>query len=920
MPQLQTPILASLLQTTTRAVLRRPVVVLVAACALALLAILVTALELGFHTSRLDLLNPKSSYNKLWIDYIREFGATDDVLVVVEGDTEAHVVSALNEVATVLERETRHFRSILHPQVDLSAVRSKGLHYLESEKLAAIEQFVTEAKPIVDGGWTQLCVGNMAQTMHRRLAMASQDPTGRSRSRVELEVDQWAQSLQQAFAPNPRFMTPWPEAFESYLPEELAANRHFLMADGKMGIVLLQLCNETGKDGFARGSEPIDVLRRHIRTVESHHPETRIGVTGLPVMENDEMRSSQTAMIEASLLSLFGVSCLFIAGFGGIRHPLLTVAALLLSMAWAFGYITLAIGHLNILSVSFAVILIGLGIDFGIHYVARYLQLRETSMPCDEALAQTASGVGPGILTGAITTAIAFFTAGFTEFTGVAELGIIAGGGILLCCVAAIMVLPAMIHLTDRQSQQESMAGPLDIHGWLAPLFRRPSWLFCLSIGATTLVAFGMTRLTYDHNLLNLQPEGLESVRLEQRLIEESDKSVWFALSLANSSKELLDRKKQFEALKSVDRVDEIVSLIPKNEHASSPIIRRIHTQLDRLPAKAPAIPIEKPEALDHPMTQLEAMLQTTPRGRQIVERLQWIRTALRQTPETECYRRLSWYQRCVADNLLNGLHSLAEVSNPEPPDYSDLPEGLVARFLGPNGCHLMRVYSRADIWDMDAMERFVHEVRSVDPRATGNPLQTYEASRQMKQSYEQAACYALIAIFVVLYLDFRNLVHTFFAMLPVGLGMLLLFGILGWLREPLNPANMIVLPLILGIGVDDGVHVVHDYLRRKGAYRMSSSTASAVLITSLTTMVGFGSLMIASHKGLQSLGRVLTIGVTCCLFTSLVMLPAALAWGTEEEESEFEEPDVADDSGELPLPDQSAGEFSHPAPMDRAA
>ena len=108
---------------------------------------------------------------------------------------------------------------------------------------------------------------------------------------------------------------------------------------------------------------------------------------------------------------------------------------------------------------------------------------------------------------------------------------------------------------------------------------------------------------------------------------------------------------------------------------------------------------------------------------------------------------------------------------------------------------------------------------------------------------------------------------------------MVQLFGILGLLDIPLNPANMIVLPLILGIGIDDGVHVVHDFRCQRGPYRMSPSTASAVLITSLTTIVGFGSLMIASHQGLQSLGRVLTIGVSCCLFTSLVMLPALFSW-----------------------------------------
>ena len=921
MPQLKTPILARPLHSITRAAVRRPILVLAMAGALAVLATLITVLRLGFHTSRLDLLNPNSSYNKLWLDYIREFGAADDVLVVVEADSEQHVVPALDEVAKVLNAEQRYFHSVLH-QLDLSTIRSKGLHYLQPQKLATIEQFVVETKPIVAGQWTQLSVGNMAAAMNQRLAMASHDPTGQARQRVENEVEHWARSLQHALNPELGYCTPWPQITESPLPDDLCDTHHFLMADGKMGIVLLKLASETDSDGFARGGAAIDVLRRHLRTVAAHHPDVQIGLTGLPIMENDEMRSSQTAMIEASLLSLFGVACLFVAGFGGIRHPLLTVACLLLAMAWSFGYITLAVGHLNILSVSFAVILIGLGIDFGIHYVARYLQLRETDVPVDDALSQTATSVGPGILTGAVTTAIAFFTAGFTEFTGIAELGIIAGGGILLCCTAALAVLPAIVHLTDRNRQQQPVPGPLDIFAWLAPLFRRPALLFCLTIGATTLIGLGMTRLSYDHNLLNLQPKGLESVRLEHRLIEESDQSVWFALSLAQSSKEVLDRKAQFESLDSVDRVEEIVSLIPADENLRQPIIARIQSQLQGLPNRAPAIPIERPQVIDPPLAQLQTALSKTPGSQQIAAQIQWIRTALLQTPEAECYRRLSHYQRRVANDLLGGLRSLAEAANPEPPDYADLPESLVTRFLGPNGRHLMKVYSRVNIWDMDAMERFVHEVRSVDPKATGNPLQTYEASLQMKRSYEQAACYAFFAIFLVLFFDFRNLGHTLLAMLPVGLGMILLFGLLGWLREPLNPANMIVLPLILGIGVDDGVHVVHDYLRRQGTYRMSSSTASAVLITSLTTMVGFGSLMIADHQGLQSLGRVLTIGVTCCLFTSLVMLPAALAWGTQNEKLRNLESNTSEDLNgpRSDLHEQFSAEPPHPQPMERAA
>ena len=163
----------------------------------------------------------------------------------------------------------------------------------------------------------------------------------------------------------------------------------------------------------------------------------------------------------------------------------------------------------------------------------------------------------------------------------------------------------------------------------------------------------------------------------------------------------------------------------------------------------------------------------------------------------------------------------------------------------------------------------------------TGNPLQAHEASAEMMGSYQQAAIYSMLVIIGVLVLDFRSLTYSLIAALPLAVGVLQTFGLLGFLNIPLNPANLIALPLILGIGVDYGVHIVHEFRECKGPYRMSPGTAVAVLVDALTTIVGFGSLMIATHQGLQSLGRVLTIAVTCCLFSSLVMLPALLAWIT---------------------------------------
>ncbi len=885
-PQAESSLLARPLGWMTRQLLRFPVAVIALAVAVALAALVLSGSRLGFRTSRLDLLNSECSYNRLWIEYIDEFGEEDDVVVVVEGAGREQVVPVLEELSAALGRQGRLFDAVLH-EVDLSKIRGKGLHCLPRDELLGVERFLGKVEPIIRGDWARLNLGQMTASMCSRLASSDSAEA----LATEAELARLAESLLAAMDDRAQYRSPWPEMPGSVATVSQLGSEFLLTNEGRLGFVLLRLA-KGDKHSFAQGTEAIDALRRLISQVRVRHPEAKVGLTGLPVMENDEMRASQVSMLRASLLSLVGVACLFVAGFGGLRHPLMTVAALLLAMAWSFGYITLAIGHLNILSVSFGVILIGLGIDFGVHYVARYLQLHGKIRSSKEALVQTASTVGPGILTGAVTTAIAFFTAGLTEFTGVAELGVITGGGILLCCLAAMIVLPAMIHLADARRSAQALPAPLDIHEWLKPFFRKPAVLLGVTLAVTVALSTGMGRLWYDHNLLNLQPEGLESVQLEQRLLSQSDQSIWFALSIVESPQELARRKRAFENLASVERVETIfdrlapgerqeivASFLPTDVQQKYPIIQRIRSRLVNLPERPLRIPLSSPADLGQLLAGAEALVDGNPRMVRTQRQLEQVRHALRSTPLADCYARLDNYQSRMAGELLSRLHTLWKVSDPEPPKLTDLPDGLVTRFVSQNNKYLLKIYARADIWDMDAMARFVHEVRSVDPRATGNPLQTYEASRQMKRSYEQAAWYALAAILAVLYADFRSLRYMFLAMVPLGLGMLQLFGVLGILNIPLNPANMIVLPLILGIGIDDGVHVVHDFLCQKGRYRMSASTASAVLITSLTTMVGFGSLMIANHRGLQSLGRVLTIGVSCCLFTSLVMLPALLTW-----------------------------------------
>ncbi|TWT39177.1 MMPL family transporter [Blastopirellula retiformator] len=865
--------LAIPLAELTRLVIRNPVTVIVLGLLLAAVSVLGTAKSLGFKTSRLDLINPNSNYNQLWLEYLEQFGADDDVVVVVEGDDKDDVSPVLEALYSRLSANRESFYAVLHER-GLANVRAKALHYVPPDELAEMEGKLVGLEPVLNGNWEAISFDRLLWGANQRLLIDSPQ----QKQAAAAEMNRLADGLLHALREDGDDASIWDEPNESLSVMSQLDSEYFTANEGRMGFVLLRLVKN--ESSFSQGGEAIRRLRGIIRNVQDDHPEVRIGLTGLPVMENDEMEGSQKDMILSSVLSLVGVAVLFIAGFGGLRHPLLAVGTLIVGLAWSFGFVTVSIGHLNILSVSFGVILIGLGIDFGIHYVAKYLQLREKIGDSGEALIETSRSVGPGIVTGAATTSIAFFTAALTEFTGVAELGVIAGGGILVCLVGAFTLLPAMIVLGDRSRNRYLMPHPLRIDGWIAPMMQAPRATLLGSLVFCLFLATGASKLYYDHNLLNLQAQDLESVEWEKKLLEETDRSVWFALSIASSRQELIARKETFEKLSHVDHVEEIASLLPPDDESRSAQILRIRNRLTNLPEYPPTLPIAPAPQLAQVLAQSQQLLPADDAtAMQARRRISQARELLRTMPQAHYEAIMRSLQQRSAGEMLTQMHSLYAVSDPTTPNVDDFPEALVTRFVGKNNQYLLRIYPNGDIWDMESLADFVEEVQSVDAQVTGQPLQTYYASRQMQKSYIHAAIYSLLAVLMVLILDFRSLRHSLLALTPVGFGSAMLFGIQGFMDIPLNPANMIVLPLILGIGIDDGVHVLHDFRCQSGRrYRISASTATAVLITSLTTMIGFGSLMLADHQGLQSLGRVLTIGVTCCLFTSLILLPAFLS------------------------------------------
>jgi hypothetical protein len=396
-------------------------------------------------------------------------------------------------------------------------------------------------------------------------------------------------------------------------------------------------------------------------------------------------------------------------------------------------------------------------------------------------------------------------------------------------------------------------------------------------------------------------------------LIEHTAGASWHALSYTATPEEALALKARYEQLPEVSRVVEVASLVPRDQATKLDLLRDIHTRLRKLPERGSVIPHAAPDSGDLQnelaclIGQLGLLTERQPQKllgdlRKALVALDDKITSVRRTlladltnddaaahrnlfgdvkePAVDPISRLlQKFDERLAGDLSEDLHRLHDVCKPAPIAVADLPPELRERYIGKTGKWLVSAFAKDCLWDFEPLEHFSQQIQSVDPEATGKPFATVEGLRAMKSGFQWAGVYALLAIIAVLALDFRNVKNTLIALTPLAMGVLLSVGILGLFNLPLNPANMIAFPLILGVGIDNGVHVLHDYLirRREGHGTISHPIGRGVLTKALTTMIGFGALMVSTQRGLVGLGFILTLGVGCCMVTSLLFLPAVL-------------------------------------------
>jgi len=871
-------------------VTRRPRLVLALCLAGALLCVGAAALRLEFIADRDLLVDPTLEWNARYRLYKQAFPAWNDLVVVIEGDADD-------------ERVDRMTRRVAERLQDDPAVAATIAGFSTAD--AGPKLFMTAPAARFDATLDELRAA-------RRLVAAPDVNAALSTIVAQMATDRRAEddalerleSIVAAFTvgvSGPDGTGVDPATFAAFSP---ATERwQSLVSDtgsGRLRFIRLRF-----DDAAATGRLPARLrwLRTELRALidaeraAADAPEGAIdfGVTGIPVLEADETVQSIRDSSLASALALVLITALMLWNFRGFAVPLIAAGALLIGLAWSFGWVLIAVGHLQVLSIVFSTILMGIGIDYAVLIISRLELLRDYHETLDGALRRVYRRVGPGLLTGAITTAAAFGATALTDFSGMAEMGLIAAGGIVLCVIAVMSALPAALAASGRwRTLIRSRPGGERANfggAWLRSVDGRPwRWILLWLVALAVLVPLGIS-VPYDPNVLRLQSPNLESVRWEDRIVSDDARSIWSAIVLTepDAAAAMTDRLRGLDGV--VADVAAMGMLFPADRAERADRVAALRAEAVDAPSPMPGA-----AALANQLGSLRQALGLVTVGTAVPDdvrsRIESLRGDLAEAARE--WRSASPEQwRAFDDAWQSARRELSEFVEgalaDRPPGVEDLPPVLRELWTGRDGSWQLIVNPvvasdpddglPASVLDPQRLAPFVESVRTVAPEVLGPPVQIHESSLLIIRAYRIAALLAIAAIVVVLLLDFRSPADVVCCLIPAGAAFIGVFGLMELAGVTLNFANLIVMPLIFGLGMDASVNVLHRW--RQEPYGkpagLSGGTGRGITLAMLTTMIAFGSLMISEHRGIRSLGFVMSTGLAVTLLASWTLLPAVL-------------------------------------------
>ena len=838
-----------------------------------LLLLVYAALNLKINSDNVRLIAEDTPSRINHETFARLFPNLENALwVVVDADTAELARTGADQLAHRMRRQPEIFSDVYLPGGGNFFERN-GLLYRSPEELDDFADQIAQIQPIIATLEADPSVSSMASLITQGLEAAEKEGLG---------VENWPSVLERFGEATVAVFTEFPVAISW---EEMLLQGSSLDSVTRRVIVAHPILDF---DNVFSARHPMAFIRE-IGEELGLTPDqgVTIRITGNPALNYEEIFGI------AIEIGLGGVACFLVVTvvlFFALRSvPLVItcVAALLCGLVWTAAFAAVAIGHLNLVSMAFAVLFIGLGVDFGIHLCMHYGDLVRSGASNDDALRKSAGNVGSSLLICSITTAIGFFVFVPTPYLGIAELGLIAGVGMFTILFQTLTLIPALLctwisvrpeTLSNREFRFQN--------SWWESLERAPR---AIVIGAILLALASLPtlpRLRFDPNVINMRNPATESVQTFNDLLAAAGtSSPWFINSVAPDLETARERAAQFDKLDVVSQTIHIGNYIPEEQEEKLEILADIAFMLETPgsdDAAGKEIPAEEQvEALRELFTFLSTPSDSnsplTASIRQLRGKLETFLAKVEGDARPD--EALASLQSILLDNLPDQMTRMRAALATNGIEMEDLPVSLLKRMLTDDGRARIQVYPRATMQDDVSFKQFVDAVLEIDPKGAGVAVNLVEFAEAIQASFRQALISAIVVIWLLLWILWRRASPVLLATAPLLLSSLLTCAVMAIFDLPFQFANVIVIPLLLGIGVDSGIHLVHrsEHIKDSGESLMGTTTARAVFYSALTTTISFGTLAFSDHRGLASLGILLSVGMVLTVLCNLIFLPALI-------------------------------------------
>ena len=831
-----------------------------------------TARNLGMNTDTTDMLSEHLPFRVNDAKYNKAFSQdTDILLLVLSAPSPEQAYSSASRLVALLQQDKKNFSDVYAPSVEDFFGRN-GLLYEDIPQLEHITDHLAQAQPLI----AQIARNPTLPTFVTLLTQATDELNKGQPLELEPVFKGVSETIDAQLAGQARPLS-WQTLFRG----------EPFKADYQEIIVVKPVPDYSE---LLPSKQPIMAVRAAAEKagVSSDGP-VQLRITGDMALADDELESSLNGMEIAGAVTFIMVGAVLYSAMYTIGMTMAVLICLIAGLVLTAAFATAAIGQVNVISIAFAVLYIGLGVDFGIHFLLRYQEKLGNGLSVKTAVCRSGGEVGVALASCTVANAIGFYAFIPTSYSGVAELGIIAGTGMVISLLVTFIIGPALLPYLSK-----SLVTSTDNGKTFAKLLKVSlQWRKPIHIAAVLMLLFAVVllpQIRFDYNLLNMHDQKGEAVQTFRELLTSSDYSPWYAVVLSEDRDEIQPLKEKLSELPEVSKVVSIQDLVPSGQNEKLAMIEEMALILGpelsmMAPSKDRQMVLQQPQVLVPLSTALERFINNYPdspvsaSARQLRDSTQALLDRL-NTVDSSAKDKLL---RSLEDNLLStlsvALQRLNRLIEAAPFSEQDLPASLASRWHSRTGEYLVAVYPSGDIGDNESLRRFVRSVQQVAPQATGIPVISLEAGNAVIDAFIQAFSFTLIGVTVALLFMLRSLKYTLLVLVPLLLSSIFTGVFTVMLDMPFNFANIIALPLLLGLGIDSSLNMVQRSIGQqdKNENLVHTSTPRAVFYSALTTLVGFGSLMFSPHEGTASMGILLTVGLAFTLICTLIILPSLL-------------------------------------------